>query len=112
MRHAIGYLAVSSGVIDLANYQPNTGHFPLRWNEPVDPFGRLFSRADLEQVPPRVDLLRYEHETGIAVDAVLLWEFADRTKPEVARVYADLDRGGYSEVARSESGRTTVWARR
>jgi hypothetical protein len=112
MRHAIGYLAVSRGVIDLANYQPNTGHFPLRWNESVAPFGRLFSRADLEQVPPRVDLLRYERETGIAVDAVLLWDFVDRSKPEIGRVYADLEQGGYSEVARSESGRTTVWARR
>lgn len=112
MRHAIGYLATSRGVIDLANYQPNTGHFPLRWNEPVTPFGRLFTAADLEQVPPPVDLLRYERETGVAVDAVLLWDFADRTKPQVARLYADLAQGGYAEVARSESGRTTVWARR
>jgi len=112
MRHAIGYLAISRGVIDLANYQPNTGHFPLRWNDAATPFGRMFTQADLEQVPPPVDLLRYERETGIAVDAVLLWDLADRAKPEVARLYADLDRGGYSEVARSESGRTTVWTRR
>ena len=111
MRHAIGYVAISRGVIDLANYQPNTGHFPLRWNEPLTPFGRLFTAADLEQIPPPVDLLRYERETGIAVDAVLLWDFGDRAKPEVARLYADLDRGGYAEVARSESGRTTVWER-
>jgi hypothetical protein len=111
MRHAIGYLAVSRGVIDLANYQPNTGHFPLRWNDAVTPFGRAFTAADLELVPPPIDLLRYERETGIAVDAVLLWDFADRSKPEVARLYADLDLGGYAEVAESPGGRATVWRR-
>ena len=111
MRHAIGYLAVARGVIDLANYQPNTGHFPLRWNEAVTPFGRSFTAADLDQAPPPVNLLRYERETGIAVDAVLLWDFHDRSKPEVARLYADLDRGGYTQVAQSPSGRATVWRR-
>jgi hypothetical protein len=112
MRHAVGYLAVSRGVIDLANYQPNTGHFPLRWNDAVTPFGRAFSAAGLEEVPPSVDLLRYERETGVAVDAVLLWDFGDRANPPIAFLYSELERGGFSEVARSESGRTRVWARR
>lgn len=45
------------------------------------------------------------------IDAVLLYDMVDRTNPDVARLYEDLDKGGYAEVARSTSGRTVVWAR-
>jgi hypothetical protein len=111
LMHAVGYLAAERRLVELGNYQPDTGHFPLRYTAETNPFGRLMTRAEAEQAPPPVDLARYERETGIAVDYVLWWDRAQvEGEPAVAELEADL-RAAYALVGTSSGGRMQVYRR-
>jgi hypothetical protein len=78
-RHAAGYLAARSAVIDLENYEAATGYFPVRFKPEVNPFehigiGGFVPDHGLQAQPPCVEFLTYAERTGgRPVDFVLLW---------------------------------------
>jgi hypothetical protein len=70
IRHAAGYLAAERGVVNLLNYEAETGYFPVCFNPDVDPAKYLDIPRD---EPPRIDLAGYTRRTGQGVDYVILW---------------------------------------
>jgi hypothetical protein len=72
LQHAAGYIAAERGVVDLANYQPATGHYPLLFRPALDPTGWV--AFVLEGGSADVDIAGYEQQTGARVDYVLLWD--------------------------------------
>jgi hypothetical protein len=99
LQHAAGYIAAERGVVDLANYQPATGHFPLLFRPALDPTGWV--GFVLEGGSADVDIAGYEQATGARVDYVLLWD-APPDGAEAARMLG-------SVVGRLREGYTLVF---
>jgi hypothetical protein len=71
--HALGYLAVSRPLVNLAEYQADQGYFPIRYRDDVDPYRVLVPEEGLvEEALERIDWRAYERRGG-RVDYVLLW---------------------------------------
>jgi hypothetical protein len=81
MRHAAGYLAAERGVIDLDNYEAESGVFPLVFRPEVDP--AVFIQH-MEDDPPTPDLLAYPSKTGRHIDYVLVWDPYGATRTTLA----------------------------
>jgi hypothetical protein len=104
-RHAAGYLAAERRLVDLDNYEANSGYFPLRFRPEVEPYihmgkDRRLPGFGLEAVPPCVDFLDYPTNTGQEVDYVLIWAVSDdlRKHPCTASIYEQLDKGGFKLI--------------
>jgi hypothetical protein len=87
-RHAAGYIAAERGVVDLLNYEAETGYFPVRFNPDVSPAKYLGGApgrfgGGLRDEPPRVDLEGYTRGTGQRVDYVILWAMPEGGAREV-----------------------------
>jgi hypothetical protein len=113
LQHAAGYIAAQRGVVDLANYQSATGHYPLLFRPALDPTGWV--GFVLEGGSADVDIAGYEQATGARVDYVLLWD----TPPDAAEAAKMLGsvvgqlREGYTLVFTSPSrGRMQLFRRR
>jgi hypothetical protein len=77
-RHAAGYLAAERGVINLLNYEPSMGYFPIRYNPAMKRSGPLPGEAGnygglLFDQPPYLDVAGFTRRTGQTVDYILLW---------------------------------------
>jgi hypothetical protein len=107
-RHAAGYLAAERRLVDLDNYEANSGYFPLRFRPEVEPYvhmgkdPRLPGRG-LEAVPPCVDFLDYPAQTGQEVDYVLIWGVSEelRKHPCTESIYEQLDKGEFKLIYKS-----------
>ncbi|HKI32962.1 MAG TPA: hypothetical protein VKA46_14010 [Gemmataceae bacterium] len=93
-RHAAAYLTLRGDVVELENYEANTGYFPVRYRPELNPFdhiGRENGRdKGLQAEPPDVTFLDYRPP----VDYVLLWNVPDkpRDSPAGAAIFDQLDR--------------------
>ena len=74
LMHIGGYVAAVRGAVDLSNYEGWTGHFPLRFREGVNPrgAGRTCFVEPTPDRPPLAALGRYQRETAVRVDYVLV----------------------------------------
>ncbi len=113
--HAVGYVALSSSIATLNDYQASKGYFPLRYKEETNPVRYLSERGleGLERPPFAFDLQAYREETGAVVDYLLLWGNLDevRERPDVRAMLSQL--GAYDLVHTSEPrGLMRVYARR
>jgi hypothetical protein len=99
--------------VDLANYQPATGHYPLLFRPALDPTGWV--GFVLEGGSADVDIAGYEQATGARVDYVLLWD-APPDAAEAAKMLGSVVgqlREGYTLVFTSPSrGRMQLFRRR
>jgi hypothetical protein len=112
LQHAAGYIAAERGVVDLANYQPATGHYPLLFRPAVDPTGWV--GFVLEGGSADVDIAGYEQATGARVDYVLLWD-APADGAEAAQMLGSVVgrlREGYTLVFTSRPGRLQLFRRK
>jgi hypothetical protein len=113
LQHAAGYIAAERGVVDLANYQPATGHYPLLFRPALDPTGWV--SFVLEGGSADVDIAGYEQATGARVDYVLLWD-APTDEAEAARMLGSVVgrlREGYTPVFTSTPrGRMQLFRRK
>lgn len=92
--HTAGYIAASREVVDLANYQATTAHFPYQFR----PVLKDEPWVGIGAVPPsrEPDLLAFEARTGGRVDYVLLWadpRDMDRDREGLRAVRHELDEG-------------------
>jgi hypothetical protein len=113
LQHAAGYLAAERGVVDLANYQPATGHFPLLFRPALDPTGWV--GFVLERDSAEVDIADYEQQTGGRVDYVLLWDTpADGAEAEamLGGVRRRLDEAYTPVFTSAGAGRLRLFRRR
>ncbi|HEY3439894.1 MAG TPA: hypothetical protein VGK29_04050 [Paludibaculum sp.] len=81
--HALGLLAPMP-FVDLRNYEAASDHFLTRFRSGRSPFPALGNQMELERPMPRMDIGRYERETGGRVD-YLLFEGPEATE---TRIYA------------------------
>ncbi len=113
LQHAAGYIAAEQGVVNLANYQPATGHYPLLFRPALDPTGWV--GFVLEGGSADVDIAGYEQQTGACVDYVLLWD-APPDGAEAARMLGSVERRlqeGYTLVFTSPPrGRMQLFRRK
>jgi hypothetical protein len=111
--HAVGYVAGHRPIVDLGLYEAGEDYFPLRYRPDRDPY-RWLSQGPVgvEEVPPRVDLARYERVGG-RVDYVLLWEprAAPSDHPGTRELYRQLE-AGFERVFVSATGSAELWGRR
>ncbi len=92
--HALGYVAGRRPIVDLGLYEAGEDYFPLRFRPELDPYRHLsIGLLGMEEVPPRVDLPRYERQGG-RVDYVLLWQpqAAPHEHPTTKDLYRQLER--------------------
>lgn len=90
--HTAGYIAASRQVVDLANYQATTAHFPYQFR----PIFKDEPWMGIGAVPPsrEPDLRAFEKRTGGRVDYVLLWadpRDMDRGQDGLRAVRRELD---------------------
>ena len=113
--HAVGYMALSSSIVTLNDYQASKGYFPLRYKEETSPIEYLSERGleGLERPPFAFDLQAYQEETGAVVDYLLLWGDLEEVKerPDVQAMLIQLE--AYDLVYTSEPRKLMrVYARR
>jgi hypothetical protein len=118
--HAADYIgAEHPPLVMLANYEANTGTFPLRWRDNRNPFWYLSADPGLESMPPGVDLAKYRQQGG-RIDYILLWAAADHftdhpasiaLRAELARDYRLRYRSahGYAELYESRTRHGDAW---
>jgi len=58
--------------IELNNSQAHTDDFPIRYLKHLDPFVHLAEPKAFEEEPPRFDISRFESQTGVFIDVVLI----------------------------------------
>jgi hypothetical protein len=75
--HAEGHIAATRRLINIGNYEAISGHFPVRFRQQVDPKKHAALRERGAHGPPFVDLDRYERETGVRIDYILLQGLRD-----------------------------------
>lgn len=93
--HASGYIAAQRGVVNLANYQADSGYFPLVFRPEVNPYTHIGRNGGIEIEPPSVDFLTYPQRTGGQVDYVLIWRVRDeqRDHKDTKAVFQQLEAG-------------------
>jgi hypothetical protein len=89
--HPPSYVAAERHAVDLANYEAAFTRFPVSWQGAVRPSERLQARLEGEQA--YVSIARYEQETGVTVDYVLVWGTSPARLETVgsARILAQLE---------------------
>lgn len=111
--HALGYVAGRRPIVDLGLYEAGEDYFPLRFRPELDPYRRLsIGPLGMEEIPPRVDIPRFERQGG-RVDYVLLWQ--PQAAPHDDRATKDLYRQLESRFERehvSAQGNVELWRRR
>ena len=111
--HALGYVAARRPIVDLGLYEAAEDYFPLRFRPDLDPYRHLsIGLLGMEEVPPRVDIPRYERQGG-RVDYVLLWQpqALENREPATERLYRDLEER-FSRVHVSAHGNGELWRRK
>jgi hypothetical protein len=93
--HVAGHLAARQGVINLGNYQPRTGHFPIRLKPEVD--SRVDTLLGIEGMPTKAEVAAARRfDPGEAgVDVVLVTGLAplSSVSPEGRAVLESLGQG-------------------
>lgn len=112
--HAGGYVAAERDVVELANYEADTGHFPVRYRAGRNPFVVLGRAAGIggEVAPPCLDL---EAGAGaIRIDYVLVWKPPDVSVDDacVWRWANQLVRGYDLVHVSRPAGKAQLWRRR
>ena len=111
--HALGYVAGRRPIVDLGLYEAGEDYFPLRYRPELDPYRQLsIGPVGLEEVPPRIDIPRYERRGG-RVDYVLLWQprAAAADHPLTRELYRQLH-DGFERVHVSKAGNAELWQQR
>jgi hypothetical protein len=80
--HASGYIAAEKGVVDLANYEADIGHFPILFRPELNPYTHIGQKGGIELEPPSVDFLTYPRRTGGRVDYILVWGIRDEQRDQ------------------------------
>ena len=70
--HAPDYINTDKKQLSLVNYESILFHFPLKWNEPFDPYAELSCRQGIEHIPPCLNYKEAEEKHGFRVDYVFL----------------------------------------
>jgi hypothetical protein len=93
--HAAGYIAAQRGVVNLANYEADSGYFPLVFRPELNPYTHIGHKGGIEIEPPSVDFLTYPQRTGSRVDYILIWHVRDeqRGHKDVKAVFQQLEAG-------------------
>lgn len=92
-QHAAGHLAARRDLVDLVNFQASTGYFPVVYRSECDPYSRLGSTAELEELPvPRPHLDGYAGR-ACSIDYLLLWGLTEAraTEPAVAALLREIE---------------------
>lgn len=78
--------------VDLKNFQGQSSDHPIQFRPGVAATAALGGNAAITALPPRVDLMAYERQTGRPIDYVLLYGFRDAVedKDALARLDAQL----------------------
>jgi hypothetical protein len=108
--HALGYVAGRRPIVNLGLYEAGEDYFPLRFRPELDPYRHLsIGPLGMEEVPPRVDIPRYERRGG-RVDYVLLWQpkAAPREHPVTKALYQQLE-SRFERVHVSARGNAELW---
>lgn len=75
--HASGLVALERGGVDLSDYEGGTDHFPTRLRPELSFAAHQNARED-DPTLAWLDPARYERESGVRIDAVLVWQDARR----------------------------------
>lgn len=110
--HAADYIGTDRSLVMLANYEANTGYFPIIWKDERNPYKHLSSGAGLEHLPPGVDIGGYEKATGGKIDYVITWCLDDqfRNSKETRAIFEHLDEN-YEHIFSSEHGLAQLYER-
>ena len=95
LAHAIDYAAVRRGLVDLNNFQPETGYVPIRYRKSAE-----MSRLDIEADPAHLDLDRYLDKA----EFVFTWDLPARSRIDRAIAYR------YNRL--TDRGRASIFQRR
>lgn len=117
---AAGYAAIERKAVDLRNYEAGLDYFPVKYKAAVNPYTFLGvnrgKAKGLEEVPQRIDVAKYEHETPGRVEWVVVWgpdvTFANPEQAATAAETLRQVREGFELVYTSEHGRAQVWRRK
>lgn len=87
-------IATMRHAVDLKNFQGQSPDHPIQFRPGTNATAALGGNSAITDVPPRVDLLTYERQTGRAIDYVILWGFREEIShhPSTAALYEQLDR--------------------
>lgn len=111
--HALGYVAGRRPIVDLGLYEAGEDYFPLRFRPELDPYRHLsIGPLGMEEVPPRVNIPRFERRGG-RVDYVLLWQprAAPHDHPATKELYRQL-RSAFERAHVSARGNGELWRAR
>lgn len=111
--HALGYVAGRHPIVDLGLYEAGEDYFPLRFRPELDPYRHLsIGPLGMEEVPPRVDLPRYQRQGG-RVDYVVVWQpqAAPHQHPTTKDLYRQLELN-FERAHVSAQGNAELWRRR
>ncbi|MCB0755483.1 MAG: hypothetical protein H6602_08335 [Flavobacteriales bacterium] len=110
--HGFDYAGADRPLVLLANYEANTGYFPIIWKEKMNPFRYLSKGDGLEHLPPGVDLQNYESISESKIDYVVTWcldeQFMDHAN--TLNLFREL-KEGYELVFTSKHGLAKVYKR-
>ncbi len=117
-RHAAGHIAARRRVVDLDNYEADTGYFPVLFRPGMNPYEQIgaapeqIGRGFLE-VPPRVEFLSYPQKSGQKLDYVLLWGARpeQRDRPDARAIFRQLEEG-FDLVFTSPRGLAQLYRRK
>ena len=114
LSQATGFLMAHTGAADLTLYEGFFNYFPLQFRDSTTPLDRLFPAVAETSTVPSVDVSRYELETGIEIDVVVIWGWDavadDASLTELDDLRADLA-AGYRLVHQSQGGHVSVFER-
>lgn len=96
------HLATLTHSADLKNFQGQASEHPIQFKPGRSAYAALGGDAAIVAVPPRVDIMGYERNTGRPIDYVLLWgEEPDGREDATAALFAQIEEY-YDLVAVSE----------
>jgi len=91
--HASGHIVAQNNIIDVSDYEPWKGYFPLLYRPETDPFIHLArDQYGLVATYPRVDIAHYHQQTGLQIEFILLFGFSETMlqQPDMADFYDQL----------------------
>jgi hypothetical protein len=105
LRHAIGLLP-QHGIVDLLNYEALTDYFMTNYRRERSPLLNLGTRSELEAIPPKFDIRRYEQQTQGRVQYIVFLS----GEPSAGSLYPEQSLYGsqlsaYSLIASNRLGR-------
>jgi len=108
--HAGDYLGAEKPLVMLSNYEASSGAFPFIYHYHLNPFVLIGTNEGIEFLPPSMDLMRFQKETGFHIDYIVTWcrNLSDPTHPYWIEADSQLNTY-YDLIYTSDKGRVELF---